>query len=167
MTVTAINYAKTLYELSVPIDDVQTTREIFREVPGLGESLENPLVPFESKSKVIDRVIPDKMKNFVKVVCKHRKIDVLADIFDAYEEICKKYQNILSATMRYVTPPKDEQLKGIKAFLCREFQAEKAEIELIEDRSLIGGFVLLANGREFDWSMRGRYRMLEQKLTRR
>ena len=69
--------------------------------------------------------------------------------------------------MRYVTPPKDEQLKGIKAFLCREFQAEQAEIEMIEDKSLIGGFVLQADGREFDWSMRGRYRMLQQKLTRR
>ena len=167
MTVTAINYAKTLYELSVPTDDVQTTKEIFREVPGLSESLENPLVPFESKSRVIDRVIPDKMRNFVKVICKHRKVDILSDVFEAYEEICKKQQNILSATMHYVTLPKDEQLKGIKAFLCREFQAEKAEIELIEDRSLIGGFILQANGREFDWSMRGRYRMLEQKLTRR
>lgn len=47
--------------------------------------------------------------------------------------------------MRYVTPPKDEQLKGIKAFLCREFQAEQAEIEMIEDKSLIGGFVLQAD----------------------
>ena len=29
------------------------------------------------------------------------------------------------------------------------------------------GVVLQADGREFDWSMRGRYRMLQQKLTRR
>ena len=35
MTVTAVNYAKTLYELSVPAEAVQTTKEIFREVPGL------------------------------------------------------------------------------------------------------------------------------------
>ena len=147
MTATAVNYAKTLYELSVSTEAVQTTKEIFREVPGLAESLENPLVPFEAKSRVIDRVIPDEMKNFIKVACRHR--------------------NILHAVMRYVTPPKDEQLKGIKAFLCREFQAEQAEIEMIEDKSLIGGFVLQADGREFDWSMRGRYRMLQQKLTRR
>ena len=69
--------------------------------------------------------------------------------------------------MRYVTAPKDAQLDGIRAFLCREFGAQKAEIEMIEDKSLIGGFILQADGREFDWSMRGRYRMLQQKLTRR
>lgn len=66
MTATAVNYAKTLYELSVSTEAVQTTKEIFREVPGLAESLENPLVPFEAKSRVIDRVIPDEMKNFIK-----------------------------------------------------------------------------------------------------
>ena len=39
MTATAVNYAKTLYELSVSTESVQTTKEIFREVPGLAESL--------------------------------------------------------------------------------------------------------------------------------
>lgn len=42
MTATAVNYAKTLYELSVSTEAVQTTKEIFREVPGLKESLANP-----------------------------------------------------------------------------------------------------------------------------
>ena len=51
MTVTAVNYAKTLYELSVPAEAVQTTKEIFREVPGLAESLENPLVTFEARAE--------------------------------------------------------------------------------------------------------------------
>ena len=167
MTVTAVNYAKTLYELSVPAEAVQTTKEIFREVPGLKESLANPLVSFEAKSRVIDRVIPDEMKNFIKVACKHRNVGLLEEIFEDYEEICRRQKRILHAVIRYVTPPKAQQLEGIKAFLCREFQAQKAEIEMKEDRSLIGGFILQAGGCEYDWSLRGRYRKLEQKLTRR
>ena len=74
---------------------------------------------FEAKSRVIDRVIPDEMKNFIKVACRHRNIGLLNEIFENYEEICRRHKNILHAVMRYVTPPKDEQLKGIKAFLCR------------------------------------------------
>ena len=50
---------------------------------------------------------------------------------------------------------------------CSDSICDAAEIEMIEDKSLIGGFILQADGREFDWSMRGRYRMLQQKLTRR
>lgn len=39
MTATAVNYAKTLYELSVSTEAVQTTKEIFREVPGWQRAL--------------------------------------------------------------------------------------------------------------------------------
>ena len=39
MTVTAVNYAKVLKELSISEEAIQDTREIFREVPRLGESL--------------------------------------------------------------------------------------------------------------------------------
>ena len=66
-----------------------------------------------------------------------------------------------------MTPPGDEQLEGIRNFLCREFQVQKVEIRIIEDKSLIGGFILQAGGKEYDWSLRGRCRRLEQKLTRR
>lgn len=167
MTVTAVNYAKTLYDLSVSREVIQNTKEIFREVPELVQSLENPLVPFETKAKVIDRVIPEEMRNFVKVTCRHHRTDLLEEIFEDYEELCRQHEKTIHASLRYVTAPKDAQLDGIKAFLCREFEAQKAEIEMIEDKSLIGGFVLLAGGREYDWSLRGRYRKLEQKLTRR
>ena len=92
MTATAVNYAKTLYELSVSTEAVQTTKEIFREVPGLAESLENPLVPFEAKSRVIDRVIPDEMKNFIKVACRHRNIGLLNEIFENYDEISQNQE---------------------------------------------------------------------------
>ena len=138
MTVTAVNYAKVLKELSISEEAIQDTREIFREVPRLGESLENPLVPFETKSRIIDRVIPEKMKNFVKVVCRHHKVELFEEIFRDYDELCREDAGVIRAVMHYVTPPADAQLEGIKAFLCREFQARKAEIEMKEDRSLIG-----------------------------
>ena len=77
MTVTAVNYAKTLYDLSVSRKVIQNTKEIFRKVPELAQSLKNPLVPFEIKEKVIDRVIPEEMKSFIKVVCKHHRIDLI------------------------------------------------------------------------------------------
>ena len=54
MTTAAVNYAKVLYELSVPQTSVQETKELLRESPEFQEVLENPLVSFEEKEKVID-----------------------------------------------------------------------------------------------------------------
>ena len=74
MTETSINYAKALYELSVPEEAVLETEKIFRGTPQLKGALENPLVSLKEKEHVIDRVFPQEMKNFLKVTCKYQKI---------------------------------------------------------------------------------------------
>lgn len=167
MTAAAVNYARVLYELKIPESSVQKTEELMEMLPEFGSVLKNPLVPMEAKERVIDRIIPEEMKNFMKVACRHHKAELFGEIFEAYEELRRKEEGILKAVLRYVTPPRQDQLEGIREFLCREFQVQKAEIELREDKSLIGGFILQAGGQEYDWSLRGRYRRLKQKLTRR
>ena len=54
MTETSINYAKALYELSVPEEAVLETEKIFRSTPQLKGALENPLVSLKEKEHVID-----------------------------------------------------------------------------------------------------------------
>lgn len=167
MTTAAVNYAKALWELAVPQKAAEETALLFRENPRLKECLENPLVSFEAKTRVIDRLVPEEMRNFVKVVCRHRKADSLEEIFQAYQELCRKGERTLDAELVCVTSPSTKQLEGIREFLCREFQVQKAEIRIRKDKRLIGGFILRAGGREYDWSLQGRCRRLEQKLTRR
>lgn len=167
MTTAAVNYAKVLYGMPVSITTVQETENLFQENPELTQCLGNPLVSFEAKSRIIDRTVPQDMRSFVKVACRYHKTDLFDEIFNEYQELCRKDAGVLQAVLICVTPPGDEQLEGIRNFLCREFQVQKAEIRIIEDKSLIGGFILQAGGKEYDWSLRGRCRRLEQKLTRR
>ena len=159
MTETSINYAKALYELSVPEEAVLETEKIFRGTPQLKGALENPLVSLKEKEHVIDRVFPQEMKNFLKVTCKYQKISSIYDILEAYGNYSRKQKGILKAVLTYVTKPED--------FLRREFGAKEVILTLREDKSLIGGFILSAGDKEFDWSLRGRYNNLRQKLTRR
>lgn len=167
MTTAAVNYAKVLYGMPVSITTVQETENLFQENPELTQCLGNPLVSFEAKSRIIDRTVPQDMRSFVKVACRYHKTDLFDEIFNEYQELCRKDAGVLQAVLICVTPPVDEQLEGIRNFLCREFQVQKVEIRIIEDKSLIGGFILQAGGKEYDWSLRGRCRRLEQKLTRR
>ena len=66
-----------------------------------------------------------------------------------------------------VTCPAEEQENKMKEFLRSQFSAREVELTLTEDKSLVGGFVLRAGDREYDWSLIGRYKKLKQKLTRR
>lgn len=167
MTETSINYAKALYELSVPEEAVLETEKIFRGTPQLKGALENPLVSLKEKEHVIDRVFPQEMKNFLKVTCKYQKISSIYDILEAYGNYSRKQKGILKAVLTYVTKPEEAQKEKMEDFLRREFGAKEVILTLREDKSLIGGFILSAGDKEYDWSLRGRYNNLRQKLTRR
>ena len=83
MTETGINYARALYELSVPEEAVSETEKIFRGTPQLKCALENPLISLKEKEHVIDRVFPQEMRNFLKVTCKYQKINSIYEILEA------------------------------------------------------------------------------------
>ena len=162
-----IRYAKVLYELNMNREAIQKAEEIFAEVPQLKDVLINPTIREEKKFKVIDRVFPEEIRNFLKVACRHHRMDLIGDIFKAYHQYCDEQNKILNAVLTCVEPPSEVQLNKMKAFLCEKYDAVKADIEIIQDKALLGGFVLRVGCDEFDWSLQGRLNRLEQKLTRR
>ena len=107
------------------------------------------------------------MKNFLKVVVDNGKVDIVMEIFGAYEELEKKKAKIATAKLRYVTLPSEEQKKKMEVFICKTFAADGVSWEMKEDPELLGGFVLLVDGKEYDYSMAGRLNRLEQTLMRR
>ena len=143
----AMRYAQVLYELNVPKKAIQKAREIFEEVPQLHDVFVNPTIPAQKKERVIDKVFPQEMRNFLKVACKYERMDLIPEIFAAYDRYC------------------DEQLKNMEAFLCKKYEASKARIEIQTDSTLLGGFVLRTGSDEYDWSLKGRLDRLGQKLT--
>ena len=70
----------------------------------------------------------------------------------------------LQAKLAYVTPPDERQLEKIKEFLAAQEPGRAVELTLIEDKSLIGGFVLTAGDKEYDWSGRGQLDSLKEQL---
>ena len=166
MTQTVINYARVLYELQIPDEIIMEAETYFRNVPELKDALTNPVIPLNEKYAVIEDLFTDQMKNFLKMVCKNGRMRQIREIFEVYETYSKSQRKILQATLIYVTEPTKEQEEKFKVFLKERYGCRDVELNL-EDRELIGGFVLRAGEREFDWSIRGRIKQLEQKLIRR
>ena len=160
MTQTSINYGIVLYELSVPQEAAETSRRILEEVKELSKVLESPVVPFDEKEKVIGRIFPEEMKNFLCVVCKA----LLPEIFQAYQDYYNEQHKILTADLHCVAPPTEEQLEGIRKFLLKKYQMQDAKIRIIKDESLVGGFLIRTRDQEFDYSLKGRINALQQKL---
>lgn len=164
---TAVRYAHVLYELNISKESIQKTREIVAEVPQLQDVLVNPTIREGQKEKVIDEVFPEEITNFLKVTCRHQKINLLEHIFISYDRYCDKQMKSLQAVLVCIEPPGEVQLKEMQAFLCKKYKADQANIEIQTDQTLLGGFVLRAGNDEYDWSLKGRLNRLEQKLTGR
>ena len=70
-----------------------------------------------------------------------------------------------TAILRYsTTPPDKSQLEKITEILRRRFDDDSINIELTNDPSLSGGFVIKYKNFEYDWSDSGRADQLEQGL---
>lgn len=161
----AVRYAKVLYELKIPKEAIQITKDIFEEVPKLRDAFVNPTIRQELKLKVIDQVFPKEIRNFLKVTCRYQRLDMIDDIFVAYKRYCDEQEKVLNAVLTCVEPPSEAQIQEMKAFLCGKYDAVTVNIDIRTDETLLGGFVLLAGSDEYDWSLKGRLNRLEQKLT--
>ena len=167
MTQAANNYGQVLYELKVPKEIVEEAEVLFREVPQLKEALVSPVVKKSDKNRVIDRVFPAELRNFLKVLCGHQDLGEVEDVFEAYHAYACEQEGSLRATLYYVTEPDAEQLKKIKQMLMKKYQKQDVELRLVKDSSLGGGFVIRTGDMETDWSIKGRMKQLEQILMRR
>ncbi len=167
MTEKAMNYAVDLSSLSDAKRLLESAASIMEAVPAIDQELSDPTVPMAKKEIVIDRIFPHDIRNFLKRLCINGDFDCLDDVHEALVELIKNQEaKVGNAKLKYVTPPTDEQLDGIKKFLAKEFGKHDIELEMEEDSSLKSGFVLTADGKEYDWSEQGRINQLADSINK-
>lgn len=167
MTQIVINYARVLYELKISKKVINESQEILSCEPKLKDTLISPVVSNQKKHNIIEKVFPKEMHNFFKVLCDYQSMEVIDEIFVAYKDYYNEQNSILEAKLTYVTAPDQEQLDGIKTYLMDKHHKKQVELSLVEDPSIIGGFVIQAQNYETDRSIKGRLDQMQQRLVRR
>jgi len=73
---------------------------------------------------------------------------------------------LLKAKLRYAgIAPSEEQLSKIKGILLEKFDVPEIDMELVQDTSIGGGFIVSCKNFEYDWSDAGRARQLRAELN--
>jgi len=166
MTNHAMNYAKALFDLNISDGIVQNSRDIL-ENRELLDALCNPSIKKSEKHAVIDTVFNHEIINFLKVLCDNDCMEFISQIIDQYESIVLEGKNIIRATITFVTRPDDDQLEKLKEFVCKKYNKGNVLLELKEDSSLLGGFILSVGDMEYDKSIKGTLLSLHKTLIRR
>ena len=159
-------YAQMMRRLEIPQDVWQQTADIFEAVPQVLKELSDPTVDLGKRHRVIDKVFPSEIRDFLKLLCDNDIISMFSDICEAYRAQIPQKKEKVRAVLRYVTEPEEGQLEGIRRFIREKYGPQELEFSMVKDRSLGGGFVLTVGGEEFDWSRKGRISQMKEKLEK-
>lgn len=153
MTVVADNYANVLIDMNIAAEDMDTMRALLED-EAVFEALGNPFISRKSKHGVIEKLFPAAVCNFVKVMSDNGDIALAADMLQTYDAMVLERRNAVRATFTYVTKPDDAQVEKLKRLICKKYSKDSVELELVEDPSLVGGFILTVGDSVLDKSLK-------------
>jgi F-type H+-transporting ATPase subunit delta len=162
----ATNYAKVLFSLGIAEDIILKTKKTL-ENKELFDALDNPTIKEKEKEAVINSIFDKEICSYLKVLCKNQVFGMVKSIFDAYETLVLNDKNIIKAKLSFVTRPGDEEIELIKNMVCNKYKKAGVSLELIEDATLIGGYVLTVGDTEYDKSIKGTLLDMQRALARR
>lgn len=161
------NYARVLFEMNTEKDDIETARSLLTESDELREALISPIVTKADKRKVIDMLFPVSVRNFVKVMSDNGCVEYSEHIFEAYDALARERDNVVLAEFIYVTAPDEEQIEKLKKKIAKDHGKQNVELRLVEDRSIIGGFILKIGDLVLDRSVKTSIRRLRHQFAER
>ncbi|MBS7193305.1 MAG: F0F1 ATP synthase subunit alpha [Clostridiales bacterium] len=159
-------YVTALLKANVSADDIDKTDSVIKAAPEVSEILDNPAVSHDEKAAAVNELFPASVREFLLLVAENQEIASFAEIAKAYHEALDKKNNIATATVTCVTEPSDEQLDGLKAFVCKETGAADAKIELVKDPSIIGGFIIQVGNKQYDRSLKSKLSSIKEEVTK-
>lgn len=159
-------YVTALLKANVSADDIDKTDSVIKAAPEVSEILDNPAVSHDEKAAAVNELFPASVREFLLSVAENQESASFAEIAKAYHEALDKKNNIATATVTCVTEPSDEQLDGLKAFVCKETGAADAKIELVKDPSIIGGFIIQVGNKQYDRSLKSKLSSIKEEVTK-
>src|SRR5438105_1750118 len=114
----AARYALALFNLAEEKDllekvnsDAEGFIRLIQENRGFDLLLKSPVVRFDKKEKIIDKLMKEQVNSltfeFMKIVLRKRRELVLGEIFKQFQVLYRKHKNIIEANLSTAYPVND------------------------------------------------------------
>lgn len=174
--IAAEEYGRALYVLAqaegedVLASYLQTLEQVdalFKEQPSYKKLLDTPAIPTEEKLGLIDEAFggcETNILNFIKILCEKHALFRLHDCVRAYRKLYREEHAITEASCITAHPMTEAQTEALKQRLCA-VTGKQVILTCRVDPALIGGIVLLVDGKQLDGSVRARLDTFRQGLA--
>ena len=157
---------KALLAKKVSVSALEEAKKLIQSSEDLKEELDSPSVSEIEKARVIDSLFSESVKGLINTIADDCNTDALDEVLKEYVKRIDEKNNVVRATVFCVTPPTDEQLEGIKKFICKEEKASTAEVEVVKDESLMGGFIIQVGNKQYDRSIKSKLEQIKAQVIK-
>jgi F-type H+-transporting ATPase subunit delta len=151
-------------------DLVALVRDVFGPHPDFREFLASGAVPRQAKGRVIEQSFrgraDDLFVNFLHVLNRHNRLDLLPAIARAYRDLTDRRHNRVRVRVRSAVPLTDEQQDRLRQQLQGQLRRETV-LEPAVDPDLLGGLVVQVGDQVYDTSVRTRLETVRNQLLAR
>ncbi|MGM0217606.1 ATP synthase F1 subunit delta [Enterococcus sp. AZ126] len=169
-------YGKALFELAIEnqeadsiYQDLIALREIFHDVPDLGEILSDArLEPYE-KDEIMKHLVSDyegTMENFLYVVYNYSRMNDLLLMIDEYERRYDEHNSLLLGTASTAIPLTKEQHQLMEEKAAKLLGYERANLINLIDPDIVGGVIIEANYKVIDGSIHKQLEQIQELLLK-
>lgn len=159
-------YIQNLLSNQVSVGSLEDALRLYNSSEELRETLNNPNYPAEEKQQVINDLFAPSVREFLSELAEKCQCGDLEELIEAYIVEGDRKKNIIHATVTCINPPDEKQLKGIEDFVRKETKSENVVVDIKKDASLIGGFVIAVEGKEYDFSLKTKMKTIKEQILR-
>lgn len=158
-------YIALLSKSNAGIGDIDKAKAIFNSTGEVVEILNNPTIPHAEREAAINELFPLSVRAAVLKISDDNVCGEFEEIAKAYIKELDRQSNVANAVITCVTEPNEAQKKGLKEFVMKETGAADAKLEIVKDKSIIGGFIIQVGSKQYDRSLRAKINEIKESVS--
>jgi len=170
----AVAYARAMLELATAQgqaealgEELAQLRELIESRPTFAMFLSDPGIGQEQRLAAIGRIFRGRVMplvwNLLGVLCRKDRLDLLADIARAYQEMLDRQLGKVAVDVMVPQRLEESMLEEVRRGVSSAL-GKQAVVRQREDPSLIGGLVLRVEDRMIDGSVRAQLERIRRRM---
>ena len=170
----AIRYAKAMYDIASEensINEVYKDMDLVKELYGdsldFKNLLSNSQINYQHKKKAILALIEKSnyiTEKLIDLLIHNKRVSIIGDIAISFIQLYNKHNDVKEATV-ITASPINEDLKSMILSKINISDHKSVSLNNIIDSSIIGGFIIRFDGKEYNASVKQNLNNLKKELT--
>lgn len=170
----AIRYAKAMYDIAIEensiyevFKDMSLIKELYADSLDFKNLLSNFQINSNDKKKAILSLLENNntiTEKLIDLLIYNKRVSIIGDIAISFIQLYNKHNDIKEATV-ITASPINENLKSIILSKINISDPKSISLTNIIDSSIIGGFIIRFDGKEYNASVKQNLNNLKKELT--